>query len=91
MTATTTQPSESLVGSLCREMADLRQRWQQLAGLLGACREERLILRLRQEAERLQQRRLELQRLARQLSRLPLRDPLGVAFLLALSVRPLSP
>ncbi|WP_216900170.1 hypothetical protein [Synechococcus sp. CCY 9618] len=88
---TTTQPSESLVGSLCREMADLRQRWQQLAGLLAACREERLLLRLGQEAARLQQRRSELQRLALQLGRMPLRDRLAVALLLELSLRPLTP
>ena len=33
----TNLPSESLVGSLCREMARLRQHWQQLTGLLGEC------------------------------------------------------
>jgi hypothetical protein len=87
----TTHPSDSLIGSLCREMAGLHQRWHQLAGLLVSCREERLILRLGREAAGLQQRRLELQRLAHQLARLPLRDPLGVAFLLELCGRPLPP
>jgi hypothetical protein len=88
---TTTQPSESLIGSLCRETAGLRQRWQHLMALLGACREERLLLRLQSEARRLRQRRLELQALARHLAGLPLRDPLGVAFLLELTARPLTP
>lgn len=86
---TTTQTSDSLVGSLCREMAALRQGWQLLNGLLIECREERLLVRLGQEATRLQLRRLELQRLARALTRLPLRDPLGAAFLLELTGRPL--
>ncbi len=88
---TTTQPSESLVGSLCREAACLRQRWQQLMELLGSCREERLILRLQREERLLRKRRRELQNLARQLAGLPLRDRLGVAFLLELTCRPLAP
>jgi hypothetical protein len=88
---TTTQPSESLIGSLCRETAGLRQRWQQLRVLLGTCREERLLLRLQGEARRLRQRRRELQGLARQLAGLPLRDPMAVAFLLELTGRPLTP
>ncbi len=86
----TNQPSESMVGSLCREMARLRQHWQQLSGLLGECRDDRLILRLGQEAIRLQRRRLELQQLAHQVTRLPLRDPLAAAFLLEICSRPLA-
>lgn len=45
----TPQLSESLVASLCREMAQLRCRCQQLIADLGRCREERLLGRLRQE------------------------------------------
>jgi hypothetical protein len=87
---TTTQPSESLIGSLCREASELRQRCQQVSELLASCREERLILRLQREARRLRLRRQELQELAGQLAALPLRDRLGAAFLLELTGRPLS-
>lgn len=85
----TSTGADSLVGSLCREMAGLRQLWHQLSGLRSQCREERLRLRIGREVTRLERRRLELQDLARQLQRLPLRDPLGVALLLELSLRPL--
>jgi len=86
----TSTGADSLVGSLCREMAGLRQLWHQLSGLRSQCREERLLQRLSREVSRLEQRRLELQHLARQLQRLPLRDPLGVSLLLELTVRPLA-
>jgi hypothetical protein len=87
--ATTTLTSESLIGSLCREMAALRQSWQLLNGHLGACRDAQLRLRLHREAARLQRRRLDIQGLARTMARLPLRDPLGASFLLELAGRPL--
>ncbi len=86
----TNLPSESLVGSLCREMARLRQHWHQLTGLLGESRDVRLIQRLGQEAIRLQRRHLELRQLAHQVARLPLRDPLAAAFLLEICSRPLA-
>ena len=86
----TTQQSDSLVGSLCREMEGLRQSWRQLDGNLSRCREERLILRLQNEAIGLQRRQWELQLTARQLRTAPLQDPLGVAFLLELTRRPLA-
>lgn len=86
---TTTQTSESLIGSLCREMAALHQSWQLLNGHLSACRDAQLHRRLRREAERLQRRRLDIQRLASTVARLPLRDPLGASFLLEVASRPL--
>lgn len=86
--ATTTQTSESLIGSLCREMAHLRQSWRLLNGHLSACCDTSLRLRLGHEATRLQRRRLEIQRLARNLAGLPLRDPLGAAFLMEVAGRP---
>jgi ABC-type protease/lipase transport system fused ATPase/permease subunit len=88
--ATTTQISDSLIGSLCRDMAAVRQSWNSLQGLLSQCRDERLRLRLGRETTRLQLRRLELQHQARAMTRLPLRDPLGAAFLLELTSRALS-
>lgn len=89
MLTTTTQTSESLIGSLCREMADLHQSWRLLNEHLSACCDTKLLLRLGREATRLQGRRLEIQRLARAMADLPLRDPLGAAFLLEVAGRPL--
>lgn len=86
--ATTTQTSESLIGSLCREMAHLRQSWRLLNGHLNTCCDTRLRLRLSQEATRLQCRRQEIQRLAGTLAGLPLHDPLGAAFLVEIAGRP---
>ena len=87
--ATTTLTSESLIGSLCREMAALRQSWQLLNGHLSSCRDSQLRQRLQREVARLQRRRLAIQGLARTMARLPLRDPLGASFLLELAGRPL--
>ncbi len=81
---------DSLIGSLCRDMAAVRQSWQRLKGQSSSCRDEGLQLRLGRETHRLEQRRLELLRQARELTRLPLRDPLGAAFLLEMASRPLA-
>ncbi|MBW4529129.1 MAG: hypothetical protein KME02_00435 [Aphanothece saxicola GSE-SYN-MK-01-06B] len=89
MRPTTTTTSDSLIGSLCREMDALRQSLQQLNGHLSSCRDAQLHLRLRREAVRLQRRRRTIQGLARTMARLPLRDPLGASFLLELAGRPL--
>ena len=86
---TTSQASDSLIGSLCREMAALRQSWQLLNRHLSTCRDAQLHLRLQREVARLQRRRLAIQGLARTMGRLPLRDPLGASFLLELASRPL--
>ncbi len=84
-----TRTSDSLIGSLCREMVALRQGWQLLNGHLAACGDPQLRLRLRREALVLQRRRLAIQGLARTMARLPLRDPLGATFLLEVASRPL--
>jgi len=86
--ATTT--SESLIGSLCREMGSLRSRGAQLKGDLSRCREETLRLRLRRELQGLQQRRQELRQSLDVLRRCDLQDPVGLAFLSELLRRPLT-
>ncbi|AFY28145.1 hypothetical protein [Cyanobium gracile] len=88
--ATTFHTSDSLIASLCRDMAAVRQSWERLKGQGAACRDEQLRLRLGRETRRLEQRRLELQHQARALMRLPLCDPLGAAFLMELTSRPLA-
>ncbi len=84
-------PSDSLVGSLCRELDQLRQRSRQLADALGRCRDGRLFCRLRGELLQLEGRRRELQSTIEGLKRGGLRDALSLAFLLELSRRPLVP
>jgi hypothetical protein len=88
--ADTTHTGDSLIGSLCRDMTAVRQSWQRLRGQRAVCRDERLCQRLGRETRRLEQRHLELQQQARALVRLPLRDPLGAAFLLEITSRPLA-
>jgi len=86
----TSQPSASLVASLCHEMDQLRCRGAQVMADLSRCREERLLVRLKRELQQLQGRRQELQACARQLRRsVGLRDSLAVAFLEELTRRPL--
>ncbi|MEA5441531.1 hypothetical protein [Cyanobium gracile] len=89
MRPTTSQTSDSLIGSLCREMGALRQSWRLLNGHLSTCRDAQLHQRLRREAARLQRRRRAIHGLARTMAGLPLRDPLGASFLLELAGRPL--
>ena len=83
-------PSDSLVGSLCRELVHLRERSLQLAGDLARCRDARLFLRLREELSRLEGRRRELQHTVQGLHRGGLRDGLSADFLVELSRRPLA-
>jgi len=82
--------SESLIGSLCREMDALRSRGCLVMGDLSRCREETLRLRLRRELQGLQHRRQELQRSLEVLRGCGLKDPVGFAFLSELVRRPLA-
>lgn len=84
------RPSDSLVGSLCREMDRLRQRWCQVRDQQGRCLEAGLAARLAAELNQLQQRRRELQHSVRALGRSAVQDPLGLAFLEELTRRPLA-
>ncbi len=84
-------PSESLVGSLCRELFSLRERARQLGDDLARCRDGRLFCRLRRELLRLEGRRRELQHTVDGLRLGALRDRLSLDFLVELSRRPLVP
>ncbi|MFO7628336.1 MAG: hypothetical protein R6W06_02235 [Prochlorococcaceae cyanobacterium] len=86
----TLQPSDSLVGSLCREIDRLRCRWRQVRADQAHCQEEGLGRRLAAELLQLQQRRLELQAAARELQSRGLNDRLGLDFLSELTSRPLA-
>ncbi len=83
-------PSESLVGSLCREAARLRERVQRLQGELRCCQDHRLCQRLAREEAWLLARRLELRRMAQGLEQPGrLSDGLALALLKELLHRPL--
>jgi hypothetical protein len=87
---TVTPTSESLIGSLCREMDALRSRGAQVMGDLRHCRQETLRRRLRQELQGLQHRRQELRQSLEVLQGCGLSDPVGFAFLSELVRRPLA-
>jgi hypothetical protein len=81
--------SESLMGSLCREIDALRNRCSQLIGELARCRQESLRLRLQGELEGIRLRRQELRVTLGVLQGSGLGDPLGLDFLSELVGRPL--
>jgi hypothetical protein len=86
----TQQRSDSLLGSLCREIDGLRRRWRQVVTDLARAQEDGLIARLRSELVVLQRRRQELQQTARVLQRSGLGNSLSVALFGELTRRPLS-
>jgi hypothetical protein len=81
--------SDSLVGSLCREMEALRCRWALVVDDLSRCREESLLRRLRLELAELRRRHGGLRDSLSLLQRAGLRDRLALAFLGELVGRPL--
>ena len=52
--------SDSLVGSLCREIYNIRQRYKNIINSLDNCRDKNLIQRLNKEINDLNTRRIEL-------------------------------
>ena len=86
--------ADTLVGSLCREIWDLRSRARQIQVALQRCQHPGLGQRLRQELQNLASRRSELQRLADQLGSTQAQGPdhsVAVALLAELCRRPLRP
>ena len=83
--------ADTLVGSLCREMLSLRERWRQLHAQQALCQEDSLRTRLASEQVQVLSRRLELQRAARAMTHGGLlHDPLSQAFLQELTRRSLT-
>jgi hypothetical protein len=80
--------SDSVVGSLCREVDGIRQRSRVLIQAMARCQSRGLLLRLRRDLAQLQERRRELLATARAWQRRGVSDPLGMAFLIELSSRP---
>ena len=81
--------SDSLMAGLCREVDRARQRGGQLLALMGRCQDRGLMLRLRQELLRLQERRRALLAMARSWQESDGTDPLALEFLIELCSRPL--
>ncbi len=89
-----TVAADTLVGSLCREIWDLRSRAHQVQAALQRCQHPGLGQRLRQELQSLSRRRSELQRLADQLGGSQAHSSdrsVAVALLVELCRRPLRP
>jgi hypothetical protein len=82
--------ADSLMASLCREVAAIRQRASQLLAAMGSCQDSRLFQRLRQELQQLQERRRELLESARAWRRRGVGDALALEFLIEISSRPLA-
>jgi hypothetical protein len=81
--------SDSVVGSLCRDVDAIRQRSRVLIQAMARCQSSSLLLRLRRDLVQLQVRRRELLATARAWQRRGVSDPLGMAFLIELSSRPI--
>jgi hypothetical protein len=85
----TVRISDSVVGSLCREVDAIRQRSRVLTQAMGRCQHGGLLLRLQRDLAQLKERRRELLATARAWQRRGVNDPLGMAFLVELASRPL--
>jgi hypothetical protein len=84
------QMSDTVIGSLWREAAGLRQRCTQLMGAMGGCQDIRLLARLRREFAELEQRRRELLQMARAWQGRGVSEPLGLDLLVEIASRPVT-
>jgi hypothetical protein len=88
-TATTIRGSDTVIGSLCREVDVIRHRCRHILDAMRRCQDSALYCRLSKELRQLQRRRLELLETARIWKRRGVQDPLSIAFLIEISSRPL--
>ena len=83
-----TSTSDSVIGSLCREVDGIRQRCSQLLTAMRFCQNSGLLHRLRLELQQLQNRRRELLATARLWhQRRSVSDDLALEFLIEISSR----
>ncbi|MBC1261947.1 hypothetical protein FQK07_11860 [Synechococcus sp. BSF8S] len=87
--ATTITSSNTVIGSLCREVDVIRHRCSHILDAMSRCQNSSLYCRLSKELRRLHGRRLELLETARTWKRRGVQDPLSIAFLIEISSRPL--
>jgi hypothetical protein len=82
--------SDTVIGSLCREVDVIRHRCRHILDAMSRCQDNSLFCRLRSELRQLQGRRRELLETARTWQRRGVQDPLSIAFLIEISSRPLG-
>lgn len=83
--------SDSVIGSLCREVIGIRQRCQMVLTAMRCCRNAALLQRLQLELLQLDERRRELLVTARHWrQRRCLSDDLALEFLIEISSRPVT-
>lgn len=83
-------PADSVVGSLCREVLQLRARGRCVQQQLVQCQQPCLRCRLASELNAIRLRLRDLQEMARMMHRRGLRQSLGLALLMELLNRPLG-
>ena len=86
----TVRSSDSVIGSLCREVDATRRRCHQVEASMHRCQDRGLLLRLGRERDQLQARRRELLATARAWRRRDVADPLALDVLIELSRRPVA-
>lgn len=86
----TTASSDSVIGSLCREVDAIRYRCRHLITAMERCQNRCLVCRLERELLQLQQRRQVLLDSARTWQRRGAHDSLAMAFLIEMCSRPLT-
>ena len=69
-------PSETLIGSLCREADYIRNRYRHLLNTIRTCKSNVLAIRLKGELDYLQRRRNELSSLAKGVNINKVQDPI---------------
>jgi len=87
--ATTLRCSETFVGSLCKEVDNIRIRCNQITYSIQSSNNKILVLRLRQEFNRLVTRKKNIFHIAKRINENHLTDPLSLEFLLEISGRPI--
>ena len=81
--------SDTVIGSLCREVDGIRYRCRQLLSAMARCEDSGLFCRLRNELRQLHERRDELLHSAKEWQSLGAKDSLSIEFLVEISSRPL--
>ncbi|HJN33766.1 MAG TPA: hypothetical protein QF700_06605 [Prochlorococcus sp.] len=82
--------SDSVIGSLCREVDGIRHRCRSLLEAMAKCNDESLFCRLKREFQQLSNRRSVLLEAAKDMQSKGVEDKLSIAFLIEISSRPLA-
>ena len=88
MKQATENTSESLLGSLCKEVHSIRSRSRNLIESMVNCNDSLLLIRLKNEFKYLQERRKELLKSAKGIKSLNLKDNTSIDVLIEICARP---